>query len=49
MSSLTAAEKLYLEKILGMSTGWVLQFNNIAFGEIFNRHGVDIHSLKYQR
>lgn len=49
MSSLTAAEKLYLEKILGMSTGWVLQFNNIAFGEIFNRHGVDIHSLKYQK
>jgi hypothetical protein len=48
MSTLTEVEKRYLEKILGMEGGYLLDYNDMTFGQFFNRHGVDIHGTKYQ-
>lgn len=48
MSSLTDSEKRYFEKLLGMSTGYVLDYNDPTFGEFFKRHNVNIHGPKYQ-
>lgn len=48
MSSLTDIEKRYLEKILGMQSGWVLDYSDATFGALFSRHKIDIHSQKYQ-
>lgn len=48
MSTLKEVDKRYLEKILEMESGWVLDYNDMTFGQFFNRHGVDIHSTKYQ-
>ena len=48
MSSLKPAEKLYFEKILRMSSGYVLNFTDATFGEAFNRHNINIHGPKYQ-
>lgn len=47
MSSLTEIDKRYLEKLLGMQSGYVLDFSDATFGEFFNRHKVDIHGSKY--
>jgi hypothetical protein len=48
MSSLKYAEKAKLEKLLGMSTGYVADFSNTTFGHFFiDEVGVDIHSDKY--
>ena len=48
MSSLTAADKLYLEKVLDMGDGYVLNFNDATFGKFFNDYDVDIHGAQYQ-
>lgn len=48
MSTLTEVEKRYLEKILGMEGGYLLDYNDMTFGQFFNRHSVDIHGTKYQ-
>ena len=48
MSTLTEVDKRYLEKILGMEGGYLLDYNDMTFGQFFNRHGVDIHSTRYQ-
>ena len=48
MNSLTSIDKRYLEKILGMESGYVLDFNDATFGEYFARYSVDIHSKKFQ-
>ncbi len=48
MSSLTDIEKRYLEKILGMHSGWVLDYTDATFAAFFNRHKIDIHSQRYQ-
>ena len=48
MSSLTDIEKRYFEKLLGMQSGYVLDYSDATFGEFFNRHRVNIHSQKYQ-
>lgn len=48
MSGLTDTEKRYLEKILGMESGYVLDFSDATFGEFFNKFRVDIHGAKYQ-
>ncbi|WP_420393245.1 hypothetical protein [Acuticoccus sp.] len=48
MSSLTDIEKRYFEKLLGMQSGYVLDYSDATFGELFNRHGVNIHGQKYQ-
>jgi len=48
MCSLTDIEKRYLEKILGMQSGLVLDYTNATFAAFFNRHKIDIHSQRYQ-
>lgn len=48
MSSLTDIDKRYLEKLLDMGGGHVLDFTDATFGEFFERHNVDIHGRKYQ-
>ena len=48
MSSLTFADKQYLEKILNMSSGYVLNFTDATFADFFKPYDVDIHSKGYQ-
>ena len=48
MSSLTTAEKQYLEAILDMGGGLVLDFTNSTFGALFRRYKVEIDSDKYK-
>lgn len=48
MSSLTDTEKRYLEKLLGMQSGYVLDYSDATFGEFFHRHKIDIHNQAYQ-
>lgn len=48
MSSLTDIEKRYLEKLLAMGSGYVLDYSDATYGEFFNRHRIDIHGPKYQ-
>ncbi|NDV18765.1 hypothetical protein GO013_04945 [Pseudodesulfovibrio sp. JC047] len=48
MSSLTDVDKRYLENILGMQTGFVLDYTDSSFGAFFKRHNIAIHSPKYQ-
>ncbi len=48
MSTLTEVDKRYLEKILGMEGGYLLDYNDMTFGQFFNRHRVSIHGTKYQ-
>lgn len=48
MSSLTDTEKRYFEKLLGMQSGYVLDYSDATFGEFFNRHHINIHGTKYQ-
>lgn len=47
MSSLTDVEKRYFEAIFGMGSGYVLDYTDATFGELFKRHGIDIHSPRY--
>lgn len=49
MAILTQAEKLYLEKLLEMEGGYVLDFSDASFAEFFSRFGIDIHGARYQR
>ncbi|QLI80278.1 hypothetical protein HZU75_01310 [Chitinibacter fontanus] len=48
MSSITDSEKRYFEKLLGMSSGYVLDYTDPTFDEFFKRHNVNIHGSKYQ-
>lgn len=48
MSTLTDIDKRYLEKLLGMGDGWVLDFSDATYGAFFTRHKIDIHGSKYQ-
>lgn len=48
MSSLTDIDKRYLEKLLNMDGGYVLDFTDATFGEFFERHHIDIHGRTYQ-
>ena len=48
MSSLTDIEKRYLEKILKMGDGYVLDYSDATFGKFFWQHRVNIHGQKYQ-
>lgn len=48
MSNLTAMEKRKLERALGMSSGYVLNFSNRTFAEFFlDSVGLDIYDAKY--
>ncbi len=48
MSSLTDVERLYLESILSMGGGYVLDYTDDTFGVLFQTHEIDIHSKKFQ-
>jgi hypothetical protein len=48
MSSLTDIEKRYFESLLGMASGYVLDYTDQTFAEFFKRHSVAIHDAKYQ-
>ena len=48
MSSLTVIDRRYLEKFLGMGSGYVLKYSDKSFGAFFSRHAIDIHGPKYQ-
>lgn len=48
MSTLTDIEKRYLEKLLGMQSGFVLDYSDPKFGEFFRRYKIDIHGSRYQ-
>ena len=48
MSSLAATDRRNLEKLLRMSSGYVLDFSDRTFGEfVMDTVGLDIHSDKY--
>lgn len=48
MSDLTVIEKRKLERALGMSSGYVLNFSNRTFAEFFlDSFGIDIYEKKY--
>ena len=48
MSTFSMAERHNLEKFLGMSSGYVLNFSDRTFGEfVFEAVGIDIHDEKY--
>jgi hypothetical protein len=47
MSSLTVIDRRYLEKFLGMGSGYVLNYSDKSFGAFFSRHSIDIHGPKY--
>ena len=49
MSSLTDSEKQYLESILAMSGGYVLDYSDATFGAFFETFKVNIHGEKYQK
>lgn len=48
MSSLTDRDKRYLEALLEMGGGYVLDYTDATFDEFFWHYGVDIHSPQYQ-
>ena len=48
MSSLNDVEKRYFERLLGMQSGYVLDYSDPTFGEFFKRHRVNIHGPQYQ-
>ena len=48
MSNLNFSEQHYIEKVLGMSGGYVLNLTDDTFGAFFKRHGVNIHGSQYQ-
>ena len=47
MSILSDIDKRYLEFILEMNGGYILDYNDATFGEFFRRHCVNIHGTKY--
>ena len=48
MSTLKYREKRYIEDLLGMSSGYVLNFSDREFAELFDEvAGIEIHSEKY--
>jgi len=49
MSSLTDIDKRYLEKLLEMQSGYVLDYSDPTYGEFFARHGINIHGAGYQK
>lgn len=48
MANLTAADTQRLEDILGMRSGYVLEFSNLTFSQLFDRYGIDIYSTRYE-
>jgi hypothetical protein len=49
MSDLSSIEKRKLERLLGMGSGYVLNFSDRTFSEFFEEHaGIDIDSARYK-
>ena len=48
MSDLTRSERRNLEKLLGMGTGYVLNFSDRTFGEFFDEYRVVIDAERYK-
>jgi len=48
MSTLTVIDRRYLEKFLGMGSGYVLNYSDKTIGAFFTSHSIDIHGPKYQ-
>ena len=48
MASLTAADTQRLEDILDMRGGYVLEFTDLTFGQMFGRYDIDIYSTQYE-
>ena len=48
MSSLTAPEKAYFERVLGMGGGYVLDFTNDRFDEFYQDYNVDIRNDRFR-
>lgn len=48
MSSITDIDKRYLEKILDMQNGYVLDYSDSTFASFFDRYKINIHGSKYQ-
>ncbi len=48
MSSLSEIEKRYLEHLLEMGTGYVLDYSDVTYRAFFDKYGIDIHGPKYQ-
>lgn len=48
MSDLTASERRKLEKLLGMSSGYVLNFSDRTFSEFFIEYRIDIDEAQYR-
>ncbi|GAA6162621.1 hypothetical protein NBRC116590_03250 [Pelagimonas sp. KU-00592-HH] len=48
MSSLTDIEKRYLERLLQMGSGYVLDYSDVTYGAFFNKYSIDIHGPEYQ-
>lgn len=48
MSSLSDIDKRYIEKLLEMGSGYVLDYSDASYGEFFKRHSINIHGAKYQ-
>lgn len=47
MSDLTGSDRRKLEKLLGMSSGYVLNFSDRTFGEFFDEYHVEIDAERY--
>lgn len=48
MSDVTGSERRKLEKLLGMASGYVLNFSDRTFGEFFDEYRVEINAEKYR-
>ena len=47
MSALTVTSKTFLEAVLGMSDGYVLDFSNTSFAQFFDDLGIDIYEEQF--
>ena len=48
MSSIALSDQAFIEEVLDMRSGYVLDFSDSSFGVFFKRHGIDIHGSQYQ-
>lgn len=48
MSDLTGNERRKLEKLLGMSSGYILNFSDRTIGDFFDEYRVEIDAERYK-
>ena len=49
MSNLSPADRDYLENALRLETGWIVNFSDQTFSELFAAFGIDINDEKYKK